>query len=102
MMYYSYKYNNIDIVLVKGTKVKVEYEPTKIKNLIIQCPNCGSWIRGVDSSADCEYNYQIRSAVFQCPLCHLRFSIGSEGTIEESNEFPEIYKKCIKKKIVWE
>lgn len=77
-MYYPYKYSNMDIVLVKGTKVKVEYEPAKIKNLTVQCPNCGSWIRGADSSADCKYNYQIRNAVFECPLCHLRFSIGGK------------------------
>ena len=86
----------------KKVKVAVEFEPTPIRHMAIQCPKCERWFNhydvadrligfkhDIDTMAECE-----------CPACGAEFNLGNVEF--EYPEFPEFYDKCAKKKTVWE
>lgn len=91
---------------------RVEYEPTPIRHIAVQCPSCGRWYHGNDiTEDDLFYDYQAEMAEFQCPVCQTKFSCvdychdGVEicGThIEECGSAEEVYAGCLTRKEVWE
>lgn len=87
--------------------VRVEYEPTPIRHIAVQCPNCEKWFRGRDITTDrLNYQYQIYSAQFECPACGHIFGADAYNNyatlkiVERGCD--EVYKGCLVKKEVWE
>lgn len=94
---------NQEEIKVKQVNMKVEYDSIPIRHIAVQCPDCGNWFFGTDIiQGDCQYEYQLHRAKCHCPKCGSDFRVGHESNIEESNEFPEFYDKCLKQKIIWE
>lgn len=90
-------------IKVKQVNMKVEYDSTPIRHIAVQCPDCGNWFFGHDIfKCDCQYEHQLRGAECHCPKCGSDFKVDYESNIEESNEFPEFYDKCLREKITWE
>lgn len=90
--------------------VRVEYDPTPIRHIAVQCPHCNKWFNGRDIvdgdwMDNLMYSYQIHFAKFTCPVCGLKFGgmckEGDGADIEEAS-YPEIYDGCLEKKTVWE
>lgn len=91
---------------------RIEYDPTPIRHIAVQCPSCGRWYHGNDiTEDDLFYDYQAEMAEFQCPVCGTKFSCvdychdGVEicGThIEECGSAEEVYAGCLTRKEVWE
>lgn len=95
--------NSPDTIKTKKVNMKVEYEPIPIRHLAVQCPDCENWFVGHDLfTGDCQYDYQLRGSECCCPKCGSEFKVDFESNIEESNEFPEFYDKCLRQKIIWE
>lgn len=92
--------------MVKGKKIKVEYECTPIRHLAIQCPVCQNWFCGVNITLDdIDYSYQIDGAKCHCPKCDEDFEVdlnSKDSEIDNDTDFPEFYKQCLTKKTVWE
>lgn len=96
-------YWKADAIKTKKVNMKVEYESIPIRHLAVQCPDCGNWFLGNDIiEGDCRYNHQLYGAKCHCPKCGSEFKVDFKSNIEESNEFPEFYDKCLKQKIIWE
>lgn len=96
-------YWNPDTIKNRKVNMKVEYESTPIRHLAVQCPDCGNWFFGHDIfKYDCQYDYQLRGAECHCPKCGSDFKVDFESNIEESDEFPEFYDKCLRQKVTWE
>lgn len=94
---------NQDFVKNKKVNMKVEYECQPIRHLAVQCPDCESWFFGHDIiKGDCSYKYQIIGAECYCPKCGSKFKVDHESNIEESDDFPEFYDKCLRQKVSWE
>ena len=91
-------------------KFRVEYDPTPIRHIAVQCPYCGKWFSGRDilASGDLRYGCDIVFAEFHCPVCNMNFSgyypdSGFETVvIKECGDHTEVYKDCLKKKETWE
>lgn len=83
-------------------KVRVEFDPTPIRHIAIQCPKCERWFYGRDVTTDDLYfDYQIEFAHCTCPICNRIFS-GRIVEIEEVGSAGECYNGCLGKKVVWE
>ena len=96
-------WNSPDTIKTKKVNMKVEYESTPIRHLAVQCPDCENWFFGYDIfKDDCQYDYQLRGSECHCPKCGSEFKVDFESNIEESNEFPEFYDKCLRQKITWQ
>lgn len=83
-------------------KIAVEFEPTPIRHMAIQCPQCKHWFRQYDiASRLIEYKHDIDSyAKCECPACNHDFDL---GCVEfEYPDFHDFYNECAKKKVVWE
>ena len=94
---------NQDLVDTKKVNMKVEYEATPIRHLAVQCPDCDFWFFGSDIiKGGCEFEFQLIGARCKCPKCGSEFKVDKESNIEESDEFPEFYQKCLRKKVTWE
>lgn len=93
--------------------VRVEYECTPIRHIAVQCPKCKKWFYGNDiTENDLEYSYQIDMAVYHCPLCNTQFGydcgsnwnqwVGKDKPLIEEVSYPDVYKDCLKQKVIWE
>ena len=88
-------------------KIRVEYDPTPIRHIAVQCPKCEHWFHGRDITNDkLEYEYQIYYAQFICPVCGKVFGADKSYSfanmqIEETG-YPDVYKDCLERKEVWE
>lgn len=84
--------------------VKVEYEETPIRHIAVECPECGNWFYGNDITDDnLTYIYNVRRAVFHCPVCHNTFdSLESGGLDIQEESYPDVYNSCLHKKVVLE
>lgn len=86
-------------------KVRVEFDPTPIRHIAIQCPKCERWFYGWDVTTDnlC-YEYEIKYAHCTCPVCGNTFSWYDEDEVEvETVDSAEAcYDGCLEKKVVWE
>ena len=99
--------------------VRVEYEPTPIRHIAVQCPHCQRWFKGYDiTNNDLNYDYQLNFATFNCPICKKSFGYNSDRLFKfhntmseyqdkikiEESSFPEVYDGCLEKKeqITWE
>lgn len=88
-------------------KVRVEYDPTPIRHIAVQCPKCESWFNGRDITKHAlRDSTDIYFAEFECPVCNNIF--GSQGcnsysdvSIEEVG-YPEVYDGILQKKVSWE
>ena len=87
--------------------IRVEYDPTPIRHIAVQCPCCDKWFYGediVDGGFDyLKYDYQIYFATFTCPVCGKEFGGNQNATkvhIEESS-YPEVYDGCLTRKEIW-
>lgn len=83
-------------------KVAVEFDPTPIRHMAIQCPRCERWFYKYDiTNVRVDYKHDIDSyAKCKCPVCDHEFDLGNVEL--EYPHFPEFYDKCAKKKEVWE
>lgn len=84
--------------------VRVEYELTPIRHVAVQCPKCNNWFDGREIVDDdnITYTYQLNHVDFICPVCGRIFN-GSDGiVVKEVSSSEEVYKDCLKKKVVWQ
>ena len=83
-------------------KVAVEFDPTPIRHMAIQCPKCHRWFNRHDiANDDIDFDSDIdSSAKCECPACNHEFDLGNVEF--EYPDFPDFYDKCAKKKVVWE
>ena len=91
--------------------VRVEYEPTPIRHIAVQCPHCGNWFNGWDvvwsdhPFESLRYDSDITFEEFNCPVCGKEFG-GMQHreviNIQEVGSAEECYKDCLSKKEVWE
>ena len=87
---------------MEKVKVAVEFDPTPIRHMAIQCPKCERWFNMYDvATTNIDYKHDIDSlAKCECPACQHEFDLGNVEF--EYPEFPDFYdKKCAKKKVVW-
>ena len=91
--------------------VRVEYEPTPIRHIAVQCPHCNQWFSGWDVVCshdpfrDLRDKTDILYETFRCPVCEEEFGgiqHREEVNIQEVNSAEECYKGCLHKKEVWE
>lgn len=90
----------------KKVQIKVEFEPTPIRHMAIQCPGCEKWFHQADIVHGdwIRYAYEIEAYTkCKCPVCGNEFDLGNVELDERVN-FPEFYDKCAKKKVTveWE
>lgn len=87
--------------------IRIEYEPTTIRHIAVQCPFCERWFKGKDITDDrLHYEHDINYARFLCPICNKNFTADREYmdvdiNVEEA-DYPNVYKDCLQKKEVWE
>ena len=88
-------------------KVRVVYEPRHIRHIAIQCPKCKNWFYGDDITSDeltTEYNIDFASYV--CPKCNHAWSCSGYPNHEmpevEETSYPEVYRDCLQKNVIWE
>lgn len=89
---------------------RVEYEPSVIRHVAVQCPNCRRWYRAYDilQKGELHYGYDLNYAEFVCPVCTLDFSGYDPGSgfetikIDECGDVEEVYQECLTKREVWE
>ena len=85
-------------------KVAVEFDPTPIRHMAIQCPRCERWFDKYNITiVRVDYKHDIDShAKCECPVCNHEFDLGNVEF--EYPDFPEFYDKCTKKKVTveWE
>ena len=89
----------------KPYKVRVEFDPTPIRHIAVQCPICEKWFYGYDITDDeLTYDYQIGFAHYRCPLCEKYFGYGTDYNNEqiEESSHPEVYRDCLHKQVKWE
>lgn len=85
--------------------IRVEFEPTPIRHLAIQCPNCQNWFADYDiceNNIDIKDKYDLYFLECRCPKCHHFFenkNHESLNIIECGHK--EVYKNVLKKKIEW-
>lgn len=88
-------------------KIRVEYEATPIRSLVVQCPWCGKWFDAHDitdrGNKFPSYNYQLACTDYVCPICKLDFGSARDMAYEETPIPAEgIYHGVLKKKVMWE
>lgn len=88
-------------------KIRVEYDPTPIRHIAVQCPKCEKWFYGRDITEDnLFYDYDIYHAQFCCPVCGKIFGADAYSNFANVNieevDYPYIYKGCLERKEVWE
>ena len=90
--------------------VKVEFEPTPIRHIAVQCPHCNKWFCGwdivnsTDPFKDLRDDTDISFATFTCPVCNTEFGgiqNREEVNIQEVGSANDCYKDCLKRKEVW-
>lgn len=60
----------------KKVNVRVEYELTPIRYLVIECPNCKNWFHQNDIVDDhVSYSYEMSSTECNCPKCETYFKL---------------------------
>lgn len=79
---------------MKKIKVAVEFDPTPIRHMAIQCPKCERWFKHYDiANEDINYDSDINSyAKCECPVCNHEFDL--DDVEFEYPDFPEFYGKC--------
>lgn len=83
-------------------KVRIDYDPTPIRHIAVQCPCCDKWFDGRDITKDkLFYEYQIRFANFHCPVCGASFQATNDYLHIEEVMYPDVYKDCPQKKTTW-
>jgi len=89
--------------------VRVEYHPTPIRHIAVQCPECEKWFVGQHITDDkLVYDNQIFNAQFECPICGEIFGgkfleNGMENLhVEKCSSIHEVYHECYLKKEIWE
>ena len=91
---------------------RIEYDPTPIRHIAVQCPSCGRWFHGnAITEDDLYYDFQAEMAEFKCPVCTTRFSCSDyshvgfeicESHIKECGSAEEVYEGCLERKVIWE
>lgn len=85
----------------KKVQIKVEFEPTPIRHMAIQCPNCEKWFHHADIVEGDWIKYAHEIEVYtkcKCPICGEEFDLGNVELDERVN-FPEFYNNCMTKKV---
>ena len=88
-------------------KIRVDYDPTPIRHIAVQCPKCENWFHGKDITDDkLSYEHDIYYAQFHCPVCGKIFGANEYSryanvNIEEVG-YPDVYADCLERKAVWE
>lgn len=88
---------------MEKVKVAVEFDPTPIRHMAIQCPKCHRWFNRHDiANEDIDFDSDIDSfAKCECPVCNHEFDLCNVEF--EYPSFPEFYdNNCAKKKVVWD
>lgn len=87
-------------------KIRVEYEDTPIRSLVVQCPWCGNWFNVDDIvTRNCpRWEYELYRAEYCCPKCENVFGYSEECNEPEETPIPAegIYHGVLQKKVVWE
>jgi hypothetical protein len=87
--------------------IRVEYDPTPIRHIAVQCPDCKKWFYGWDiidgEFDDLRWSYQICIATFKCPICGAEFGgIHNKNKVHiEEVSYPEVYEGCLTRKEIW-
>lgn len=84
----------------QSIKVRVEFDPTPIRHLAIECPQCKNWFNSADI---CEetivYDYELNNLNCICPKC--KYSFSGAASIQECNSLEEVYKDVLTRKVEW-
>lgn len=88
--------------------VKIMYDPTPIRHIAVQCPDCERWFNGRDiGDRELVYDYELYQTQFICPVCGKVF--GSDAyskhqnvKVEECDSVSDIYNDIYKKVEKWE
>lgn len=93
-------------------KIRVEYEVTPIRHLVVQCPYCENWFDAHDilDTGDKypRYGYELACMDYYCPICERGFGVGYDGfgpDIPYEEDFipaEGVYHGVLQKKVVWE
>lgn len=85
--------------------VRVEYDPTPIRHIAVQCPECNQWFHGRDiTKRNLNHDHDIPFAEFECPVCGKDFGglqHRDEPNVQETS-YPDVYEGCLEKKEVWQ
>ena len=88
----------------KELNIRVEYEPTPIKHLSIQCPKCKNWFRARDiTDSPINFQYQLYNLDCVCPKCEEEFLLEDYKINEEESYGAAVYEDCLigEEKTVW-
>lgn len=89
-------------------KIRVDYEITPIRHLVVQCPYCENWFDAheiiEDSRKYPRWEHQIDKAEYYCPKCNCGFGENYEICEPEEVPIPDegIHHGVLRKKVVWE
>ena len=91
---------------MKNVNIKVEFDPTPIRHMAIQCPNCEKWFHTGDIVTNTYPIYKHDICFLtkcKCPVCNTEFDLGNVE-MDFDAEFPEFYDNCMQKKetVIWE
>lgn len=79
----------------QAINMKVDYEIQRVRDFVVQCPECNEWFRGRDISSGDNYILDVVDMAFAeylCPLCGCEFGgYKAQKNIEAATP-PEIYK----------
>lgn len=96
--------------------MRVEFDPTPVRHVAVQCPYCQKWFYGHDITDDeIQFEYQLDMAKYHCPICDKDFGYRAERSSIYGNyarpslniqevSYPEVYQDCLEKKktVTWE
>ena len=88
--------------------VRIMYDPSPIRHIAVQCPDCERWFNGRDiGDRELVYDYELYQTQFTCPVCGKVF--GSDAysrhrnvNVEELDSANDIYRDIYKKVERWE
>ena len=88
-------------------KIRVEFDPTPIRHIAVQCPKCENWFRGYDITDDnLSFGHEIYYAQFHCPVCDKIFGADEHSDFAnvhiEEVSYPDVYNGCLERKEIWE
>ena len=88
--------------------VRIMYDPSPIRHIAVQCPDCERWFNGRDiGDRELVYDYELYQTQFTCPVCGKVFgsddrSVNRNVIIEECDRQSDVYKDIYKKVEKWE
>lgn len=88
--------------------VRIMYDPSPIRHIAVQCPDCERWFNGRDiGDRELVYDYELYQTQFTCPVCGKVFGPDAYSehrnvNVEECDRHSDVYKDIYKKVEKWE